>query len=229
MRKIILSLFIAFTTMSITSAAFIIEEFQLSETVSNGLDSFFNSGTGTQQLTENGGFRSSSVVTFSSGESPIALFSEVSFTATGAVTPSPKDGVPNSTLYDGGSWSIDFYSEPIDSIPGDLKIGTLSGTITWYSEYNADGLNNEPIGHGIANGVLFSLLDGQFGSWEWPNHESVILTNFGTLSGYDATQDWSSPTAGIIITSDFSKIPEPATMTLLGLGALASARRRRKT
>jgi|GEM_PF-6408872 len=233
MRKIIQNvakcLFAVLAMVSVVSAqSFVVESFVMNQANVSGLSSFFNSGTGVQDIYSSSGGRATALVSFSTAEPDAAIYSELTFTATGAVTPSSKETVANSALYNGGSWSIDFYTQPHFSIPGDVKIGTLSGGIDWYSEYDADGLNNEPLGHGVGIGTNF-ILDLVGGDeWNWPEATSGILTNFGTLGGYDATADWGTTTASVIITTDLSLIPEPATMSLLGLGALAAARRRRK-
>ena len=132
----------------------------------------------------------------------------------------------------GHVWFIDHTSSSI-SIAGLGNFDILTETRTFVNS------GSEMVGFSRGGAGGYDLFQGPhdalFGSWD-------MLTPIGPISELGRLKQWSSylplinTTGGILIFNDtpgwtsatFSAIPEPATLWLLALGALALIRRRKR-
>ncbi len=140
-------------------------------------------------------------------------------------------GVASASFSDGG-WLVELYS-------GGNKVLKVSGGIDWYEEFekSPDAVHGE--GHITVNWSQVWFDSGYWGSGiAWGaglDGKSAIKTDLlaadqpahgGVLQDY--LDDWTSPNARVFIYADSSEVvPEPATIGLLGLGALTLIRRKR--
>jgi hypothetical protein len=111
---------------------------------------------------------------------------------------------------------------------GDNVVMDMSATVDWYDELET--ADNAVDGRGIL--TLGSVtLGGELLGHEWAstNGKSGLLTSIVNAQPQPLTSyltDWSSNNVMLMLYADSSVIPEPATIMLLGLGAVVLARRR---
>ncbi|MFA5252105.1 MAG: PEP-CTERM sorting domain-containing protein [Phycisphaerae bacterium] len=127
--------------------------------------------------------------------------------------------------YDDGAWSIDHLSASI-SIDGVGDFEFLTGTRTFVTD-NVVGFSRASGGSNLFDVVA----GGQFAAWN-------RLDPIGPISGSGSLVQWTytpliNTTGGILefdngtYNATFTAVPEPATMCLLGLGALSLVRRKK--
>ena len=138
-----------------------------------------------------------------------------------------------SALFLSGTWNITLYDYDEGLLINDWKVLSVGGTLDWYQELETDA--DELTGSGIVTptSVWLDPLHPFFSSTEWgwgSDHKSgvIALTTGLSLDPADYKTDFTGNSLTLVIYADSSVIPEPATMVLLGLGAMAVLRRRRR-
>ncbi len=218
LRKCLASLALAgmFTTMSYATGVDLVQVV------------FVGGGTSTydatsQTLTWSGGASGTAITTGFS----IFNFDQATVSATiDGLTTNPAN---SSAQFSNMSWSMSLVdtSNPLWTldVSGTLKAGT-----TWLEEITAPDFL---IGEGLVMVDSFSInLDGgSVAGWEGGANDVAALqssTTFATGTGpSDFLSDYTTDNTTIVLSADETVIPEPATLSLLGLGALALVKRRR--
>ena len=132
--------------------------------------------------------------------------------------------------FETGVWSLELHD------PGNaaVTVADISGTVEWYREDAHDSFE-QILGEGwitwnIANfdalfwdGVVFDVSDTnkKLGM-------RTVLTSFGGPKPEHYQADWATTNSSLMIYTDQSMVPEPATMGLLGIGSLVLMMRRRR-
>jgi hypothetical protein len=193
-----------------------------------GMHSQFNAGTGVQHMQS-----------FNGAHVYDDTGAHYSFTQAGQIINADFTGGQDSSAggvasasFEGGSWLVQLYYNS-------AMVLKVSGGISWYDEFekSPDAVHGE--GH-----ITVNWSDVWFDSAYWgtgiawgagADGKSAIKTdllaadqpaNGGVLLDY--ASNWTSPNARVFIYADSSNVvPEPATITLLGLGALTLVRRKR--
>ncbi len=227
MKRLLVIALIALLVSTTASAA--ITKIQL--LVGTGLASSFVNSTGIQTISgTNGG---AYIFTDEGGATPSFFgFTYMSTTFTGCDDLS--SGGIAAADFDGGSWTATIY-DPCDTSNNILF--SISGTVDWYEE--EEKTSNGVEGRGIITitgttvGDYWTRDNRGGAAWDSSNGKSGITTTItgasqdGDLKDY--ATDWSSNNVILFIHADSSAIPEPATLGLLGLGALAFRRKRKRS
>lgn len=133
-----------------------------------------------------------------------------------------SDGVA-SAEFGSGAWSVQIFD------PCSVLVLDMSGTVDWYDEIETT--DNAVSGKGIVTLGSVSLGGELLGhDWASTNGKSGLFSGISNaqpqpLTGYQT--DWSSGFVWMTLYADSSVVPEPATIMLLGLGAVVLARKRR--
>lgn len=154
---------------------------------------------------------------------PPISFATSDILATFEDTTDTSGGGVASAEFGSGAWQIQLFDS--DS----QLVMDMSGTVDWYDELET--ADNAVDGRGILTLGSVSL-GGELTGHDWAstNGKSGLLTSIvnaqpSPLTSYQT--DWSSNNVMLMLYADSSTIPEPATIMLLGLGAVVLARRRR--
>jgi len=168
---------------------------------------------------------------WSDGVSILVIDDEANIYEYGVVVDSTFDGCHDtsaggvaSAYFTAGNWSVLVKD-------GATSIMTIAGSLV--SNYNEGETGPGSLyGGAVANVSSITVHDpsyfGSTVSFAGDNTIGIIATTAlaGDINNY--ASDWSSSNVIINLLADESAIPEPATMTLLGLGALSLIRRKRK-
>lgn len=229
MNKKVLSFVIVLVVFSVVSVASaeMITEIQL--LVGLGLTSSFDadggSGTGSQTMQSTNG-----ALVITDVNPSGTMFTKTNFSLTfDDCDGSASAGGTAAASFGSGTWMAELYNPAND---GDLVL-SISGTVDWYNELETNP--NAIDGQGIVTidvGSVF-LNFGYWGlgsSWASGNGKSAIasmISNIAPTPLEDYNSDWSSSNVMLLVYADSSAIPEPATIALLGLGAVALIRKKR--
>ena len=137
-----------------------------------------------------------------------------------------------SARFNSGAWEVSLYDAE-GLLANDYLVMRVGGTLDWYNESETG--DDELTGVGIVTVDDFWIDSGPafFGSspvWgAGPDGKSGIQaqTSLLSLDPADYATDFTADSLTLVIFADSSYMPEPATVTLLALGALAGLRRRR--
>jgi hypothetical protein len=155
----------------------------------------------------------------------------------------PEPGINNSQLpayvtelgFFASSGSTNYlrtseYSFPIQSLTGwflDGKNGT--GVLTVYLKTTVNGVDYKavtPISM-VNTGVWTTYTQAVDGNFQWTNltDNSVVTGLTGTCTTF-GVEWWNNATYGNVYLDNYGLLPEPATISLLGLGVLGLIRRK---
>jgi len=154
---------------------------------------------------------------------PPISFSTSDILATFEDTTDTSSGDVASAEFGSGALHLQLF-DALDNVVMDM-----SATVDWYDELET--ADNAVDGRGIL--TLGSVtLGGELLGHDWAsdNGKSGVLTSIVNAQPQPLTNyqtDWSSNNVMLMLYADSSQIPEPATIMLLGLGAVVLARRRR--
>jgi hypothetical protein len=196
---------------------------QIDVLVTMGMESDFDAdagsgGNGLQTLMSTNGasvrMDDEEVISFATSD-VLATFEDMTDTSSGGVA---------SAEFGSGAWSIQIFDS------GSQLVLDMSGTVDWYDEI--ESTNNGVTGTGIVTLVGSVSLGGELLGHDWAstNGKSGLFSGLSNAQPQPLTSyqtDWSSGFVWMTLYADSSVVPEPATIMLLGLGAVVLARRRR--
>lgn len=128
-----------------------------------------------------------------------------------------------SAWFDSGAWRIKLFSS------GNLVLD-MSGGVDWYDELETAA--NTVDGRGIVS-IGSVYLAGELAGHQWAstNGKSGLISSIVNAQPQPLTSyqtDWSSNNVMMLLYADSSAIPEPATIMVLGLGAVGLLGRKRR-
>jgi len=198
-------------------------------TIAYGGDTIFDARDplDTSQLTWQGG--SGAVVLKDTGSMFMATDCDIAASFS-TMADNSAGGVASAKFYT-GSWNVTLYDYVDGDLVNDFEVMALGGTLSWYTEVETNP--DEMTGVGIVNPETWWVdFDHPFfgGGVEWgmgPNGKSGISAQTSGLSLDPANYavDFTGDSLTLVIFADSTYIPEPATMLLLGIGALFCRRR----
>jgi hypothetical protein len=199
---------------------------QIDDILEYGMKSSFVVSTGTQTLSSLNGAKvfldDGTIYTFSK-TNLVSAFTGVTDTSSGGLA---------SATFSSGTWQVLLY----DPANASHLVFSMSGTTEWYREQEATDMANKVNGIGkiILSGTPY--IDSAFwGSATWGSTDgksaiTSVITGAhrmpsGELLNYQT--NWQSSNAAVVVWADSSHaVPEPATMSLLALGAAMFLRKR---
>jgi len=145
----------------------------------------------------------------------LCTFEETTDTSSGGIA---------GAWFDSGAWQIKIFDS------ASALVLDMSGTVDWYDELETAA--NAVDGRGIVSiGSIY--LAGELTGHQWgsTNGKSGLISSIVNAQPQPLTNyqtDWSSNNVMMLLYADSSVIPEPATIMLLGLGAVGLLGRKRR-